>query len=130
MKISYVIGTNSYTKEVNLTSNESLEIMNKQLSLSIPLITGAKIKRKKRVKQIFVGKELSLSSLHKNNFWLQKYDLSLEEVMDIALQGYKRACLLNYKKYDQILVGVHDEDIIVPDYFSLKKLVLNEMQNA
>ena len=122
MKISYVIGTNSYTKEVNLTSNESLEIMNKQLSLSIPLITGAKIKRKKRVKQIFVGKELSLSSLHKNNFWLQKYDLSLEEVMDIALQGYKRACLLNYKKYDQILVGVHDEDIIVPDYFSLKKL--------
>lgn len=130
MKISYVIGTNSYTKEVNLTSNESLEIMNKQLSLSIPLITGVKIKRKKRVKQIFVGKELSLSSLHKNNFWLQKYDLSLEEVMDIALQGYKRACLLNYKKYDQILVGVHDEDIIVPDYFSLKKLVLNEMQNA
>ena len=130
MKISYVIGTNSYTKEVNLTSNESLEIMNKQLSLSIPLITGAKIKRKKRVKQIFVGKELSLSSLHKNNFWLQKYDLSLEEVMDIALQGYKRACLLNYKKYDQILVGVHDEDIIVPDYFSVKKLVLNEMQNA
>ena len=130
MKISYVIGTNSYTKEVNLTSNESLEIMNKQLSLSIPLITGAKIKRKKRVKQIFVGKELSLSSLHKNNFWLQKYDLSLEEVMDIALQGYKRACLLNYKKYDQILVGVHDEDITVPDYFSLKKLVLNEMQNA
>ena len=130
MKISYVIGTNSYTKEVNLTSNESLEIMNKQLSLSIPLITGAKIKRKKRVKQIFVGKELSLSSLHKNNFWLQKYDLSLEEVMDIALQGYKRGCLLNYKKYDQILVGVHDEDIIVPDYFSLKKLVLNEMQNA
>ena len=95
MKISYVIGTNSYTKEVNLTSNESLEIMNKQLSLSIPLITGAKIKRKKRVKQIFVGKELSLSSLHKNNFWLQKYDLSLEEVMDIALQGYKRACLLS-----------------------------------
>ena len=130
MKISYVIGTNSYTKEVNLTSNESLEIMNKQLSLSIPLITGAKIKRKKQIKKIFVGKELSLSSLHKNNFWLQKYDLSLEEVMDIALQGYKRACLLNYKKYDQILVGVHDEDIIVPDYFSLKKLVLNEMQNA
>ena len=130
MKISYVIGTNSYTKEVNLTSNESLEIMNKQLSLSIPLITGAKIKRKKRVKQIFVGKELSLSSLHKNNFWLQKYDLSLEEVMDIALQGYKRACLLNYKKYDHILLRVHDEDIIVPDYFSLKKLVLNEMQNA
>ena len=130
MKISYVIGTNSYTKEVNLTSNESLEIMNKQLSLSIPLITGAKIKRKKRVKQIFVGKELSLSSLHKNNFWLQKYDLSLEEVMDIALQGYKRACLLNYKKYDQILVGVHDEDIIVPDYKKKKKLVLNEMQNA
>ena len=107
MKISYVIGTNSYTKEVNLTSNESLEIMNKQLSLSIPLITGAKIKRKKRVKQIFVGKELSLSSLHKNNFWLQKYDLSLEEVMDIP---------------SEIMINIQGEEIrLVADPESIEK---------
>ena len=43
--------------------------------------------------------------------------------MEIALQGFKRACLLNYKKYDQIIVGVGEKDIVVPDYFALKKII-------
>ena len=55
-RISYVIGKSSYTKKIDIGDRENIEIMNKQLSLSIPLITGAKIENKKETKKIFVGK--------------------------------------------------------------------------
>ena len=125
-QISYVIGKSSYTKKMNIEDAENIEIMNKQLSLSIPLITGVKIENKKEIKNIFVGKEINLQSIISKNYWTEKYELSIDELMEIALQGFKRACLLNYKKYDQIIVGVAEEDIIVPDYFALKKIVLEE----
>lgn len=122
-RISYVIGKSSYTKKIDIGDRENIEIMNKQLSLSIPLITGAKIENKKETKKIFVGKEIDLQSITTKNYWLEKYELSLDELMEIALQGFKRACLLNYKKYDQIIVGVGEKDIVVPDYFALKKII-------
>ena len=125
-QISYVIGKSSYTKKMNIEDAENIEIMNKQLSLSIPLITGVKIENKKEIKNIFVGKEINLQSIISKNYWTEKYELSIDELMEIALQGFKRACLLNYKKYDQIIVGVAEEDIIVPDYFALKKIILEE----
>jgi len=31
--------------------------------------------------------------------------------------------LLNFKKYDQVMVGVDKNSIIVPDYYALKKLI-------
>ncbi len=122
-RISYVIGKSSYTKKIDIGDRENIEIMNKQLSLSIPLITGAKIENQKETKKIFVGKEIDLQSITTKNYWLEKYELSLDELMEIALQGFKRACLLNYKKYDQIIVGVGEKDIVVPDYFALKKII-------
>ena len=125
-QISYIIGKSSYTKKIDIEDRENIEIMNKQLSLSIPLITGAKIENKKEIKKIFVGKEIDLQSITTKNYWLEKYELSLEELMEIALQGFKRACLLNYKKYDQIIVGVGEKDIVVQDYFALKKIVSSE----
>ena len=122
-QISYVIGKSSYTKKINIEDRENIEIMNKQFSLSIPLITGVKIENKREIKKIFVGKEIDLQSITTKNYWLEKYELSLDELMEIALQGFKRACLLNYKKYDQIIVGVGEKDIVVPDYFALKKII-------
>ena len=122
-QISYVIGKSSYTKKMNIEDAENIEIMNKQLSLSIPLITGVKIENKKEIKNIFVGKEINLQSIISKNYWTEKYELSIDELMEIALQGFKRACLLNYKKYDQIIVGVGEKDIVVPDYFALKKII-------
>ncbi len=125
-QISYVIGKSSYTKKIDIEDQENIEIINKQFSLSIPLITGVKIENKKETKTIFVGKEIDLQNILTKNYLLEKYELSLEELMEIALHGFKRACLLNYKKYDQIVVGVREKDIIVPDYFALKKLIIDE----
>ncbi len=125
-QISYVIGKSSYTKKIDIEDQENIEIINKQFSLSIPLITGVKIENKKETKTIFVGKEIDLQNIITKNYLLEKYELSLEALMEIALQGFKRACLLNYKKYDQIVVGVREKDIIVPDYFALKKLIIDE----
>ena len=42
-EISYIIGEKSYTPKRNVLDKENLKIIEKQFSLSIPLITGAKI---------------------------------------------------------------------------------------
>lgn len=125
-KISYLVGTSSFTKQMNINEKENVDFINKQLSLSIPLITGVKIEEKKETKQIFVGKEISLDHINEKNYWVQKYDIPLEKLTDLLLLGFKRACVLNFKKYDSVIVGVHDEDIVVPDYYALKKMILLE----
>ena len=76
-KISYLVGTSSFTKQMNINEKENVDFINKQLSLSIPLITGVKIEEKKETKQIFVGKEISLDHINENNYWVQKYDIPL-----------------------------------------------------
>ena len=59
-EISYIIGKKSYTPKRNVLDKENLKIIEKQFSLSIPLITGAKINDKKKETNIFIGKEIDL----------------------------------------------------------------------
>lgn len=123
MKIQYTLGTNCYTPIYEL--NEEYAIMERQLQLSFPIITSVKFfdsKKRNISKQIFVGKEIDLQN-NSARFWLEKYELSFEDISDIYLQGFKKACLLNYKKYDQIVVGMKDNDEVVPDYFALKEKI-------
>ena len=54
---------------------------------------------------------------------LEKFDISMAELADVATLGYERACLLNFKKYDQVLIGVLEDDLIVPDYYALKNVL-------
>ena len=70
-----------------------------------------------------VGTEINLLRIGEERYKIAKYNLDLNILADLALHGYSRACLLSYKKYDQIIVGMNKEDIIVPDYFTLKKLL-------
>lgn len=123
MKIQYLVGTSSYTPFYEIKNNNGMDIINKQLSMSVPLITGACLKDNHNIQNIYVGKEISLKDINERNYWIQKYDLPIDHLIDIALKGYKRACVLNYKKYDSVVVGVKDNDIIVPDYYALKNRI-------
>lgn len=127
IQISYNIGNSSFTNWQDITN---LNIIEKQLNLSIPLITGVKILNDNKCLNVFVGKEILLQQFLNNSFWLTKYDLAVEKLIDINLNGFKRACLLNFKKYEQIVVGIDDKDIIVPDYFALKKWLINYINNS
>ena len=122
--LQFLIGKNSLTKESQVSPFELLE---KQLSLSIPLITGMNItfqkKKKKWNQRVYVGRELKIQELQKDPSLLEKYNITIEELADIAVEGYQKVCVLNYKKYDSVLVGVSEEDLIVPDYFALKKYI-------
>lgn len=124
--ISFIIGNSSFTK---LKYIEDLDIIEKQLKISTPLITGAKIINNAKCINIFVGKEIGLNHFLNNNYWINKYDLSVEKLIDINLNGFKRACLLNFKKYEQIVIGINDNDVIVPDYYALKKMLINYIKN-
>lgn len=129
--LQFYIGKNSLTKE---TKGYPFEFLEKQLSLSIPLITGMIItfqkKKKKWNQRVYVGRELKIQDIQKNPNLLEKYNINLEELADIAVEGYQKVCILNYKKYDSVLVGVKDEDLIVPDYFALKKYMYVLKENA
>lgn len=127
MKIQYTIGTHSYTEEMK---DINLSFLNRQLKLSTPLITQVKLIYRNEIQTIFVGKEITLEELSKRNYFMHKYDLSFDEMVSISLKGYKRACLLNYKKYDSIIVGVKKGDKIVPDYYALKREVIKLVNNS
>lgn len=124
-KIEYFIGTTSRTQEFHKQDN--LQFLNKQFQLSIPLITGARViyqeNKKEFSKKIYVGKEISLKDYRKDKYLLEKFDISMAELADVATLGYERACLLNFKKYDQVLIGVLEDDLIVPDYYALKNVL-------
>ena len=125
MTVRYTLGVNSFTNE----TKDYQELLNKQISLSLPLITGALIlKGKKEEQKIYVGKEINLHCLQKDNYWIKKYDLILDDLIELVLNGYERACLLNYKKYDQVIVGVCNDDIIVPDYYALRSKLNSEIK--
>ncbi len=121
MYIKYQIGSKSFTNKLPLYSDN---FINKQLKLSIPLITGAiiEIPSKEELK-IRVGKEINLDNIISEKYKLSKYDIDLDDLALLRLQGYQRACLLNYKKYDQLIVGIKDDEIIVNDYFALKSII-------
>ena len=119
--VKYHIGENSVTKEYPVTNPIPI---NKQLNISLPLITGATIHLpiEKDIK-ILVGKEIDLNQIALDKPKLEKYDLNLDELADLSLKGYSKACLLNFKKYNQIIVGINNEDMIVNDYYDLKKII-------
>ena len=125
-KITYRIGVSSWTEKNSM--QENLAFLDKQLLLSIPLITGADICSKKKKIKIYVGKEINLKEYSKETYLREKFVIPLETLADIAVQGYDRACLLNYKKYDQVIIGVEEDALIVPDYFALKTNIMNSYQ--
>lgn len=129
-EISYIIGKKSYTPKRNVLDKENLKIIEKQFSLSIPLITGAKINDKKKETNIFIGKEIDLKEFFYKKYLLEKYDVSLDMIIDMALEGFKKACLLNYKKYDQALIGLTEKDVVVPDFYSFRQKILEEINEA
>ena len=99
--VKYHIGENSVTKEYPVTNPIPI---NKQLNISLPLITGATIHLpiEKDIK-ILVGKEINLNQIALDKPKLEKYDLNLDELADLSLKEYSKACLLNFKKYNQII---------------------------
>ncbi len=129
--IQYAIGTSSWTRE--FPKEEFLEPLNKQFHISIPLITGVNIKRKGEdgfSQKIYVGKEINLKEYSKEQYLRNKFNIPIADLADIAVKGFERACLLNYKKYDQILIGIEEDALVVPDYFALKTSLEQCMKNA
>ncbi len=120
MKVKYQIGTKSYTNEIDINN---YSVIQKQLHLSFPMITSVLIYNNDGFqKRIYIGKKLELCpNTNYQTYFAEKYELSLEELIDLYLDGYTSVCLLNYKKYDQFLVGLSEDDEVVPDYYSLKE---------
>ncbi|MCI8575498.1 MAG: hypothetical protein HFI09_03420 [Bacilli bacterium] len=126
LSLFYGIGSKAKTREYLLSSERCFEPLQKQNLLSFPLITSITVRatlkdqqRKSKLFSIYVGKELRLDAY--NDYYIEKYGLDADELMRFRLEGYERVCLLNYKKYDVVMVGLHEEDKVVPDYFALKR---------
>lgn len=118
MVLKYLIGTSSYTNPSNL------DFLNKQFKIDVPLITGATITSNKNNINLYVGKEFNRSDYVRDFDIISKYDLDLEELAGIYTKGYKKAVLLNYKKYEPVLIGINDNDIVVPDYYALRNEIV------
>jgi len=133
LSLTYGIGKCAKTKEYQFYNSQFLEPLKKQISISIPLITSATLHssfehKKQPLFSIYVGKELNTHC--SNNYYLDKYDLDEEELERYRDAGYERVCLLNYKKYDVVLIGLNKEDKVVSDYYALRRdlLKLNQVQ--
>lgn len=127
----YGIGKKGHTKEYSFYNPKFLEPLKKQINRSVPVITSITLKaRSESEKQdlftIYVGKELSLKNF--NEYYINKYDIDTEELERYKDAGYDRVCLLNYKKYDSIIIGLNKQDKVVPDYYALKRNLLKLVQ--
>ncbi len=118
--IEYQIGSSSFTNRI---TKDFDNLVTKQLSLTIPLITSVRLENNNKNKKIYVGKEINLNRVHENDYFLKKYEIDIDELKSISSKGYNKACLLNYKKYDLVIVGIEDSSETVPDYFTLKKKI-------
>ena len=123
--IEYQIGNSAFT---NRLTNDFDRLVTKQLGITIPLITSVRLENDDDSKRIYVGKEIDLNSVHEYNYYIKKYDIDMGDLLDISSKGYNKACILNYKKYDLVIVGIDDTSEIVPDYYALKKKI-NEFFN-
>ena len=124
----YGYGKQGKSKEYTFYNSCFLEPLQKQISSSIPLITSVTLtsSSKKALFSIYVGKELYLSSI--DDYYIEKYDLDIEELERFSDAGYQRICLLNYKKYDVVLIGLGPNDRVVSDYFALKREMVKLMK--
>lgn len=125
--ICYGIGNKAKSNEYILNSKFDLDPINKQIELTFPIVTSATIhmeQKDKNIKnelcRIYVGKEFDLQEFLFHDENLEKYEIDQTDILKLMLQGYHRFCLLNYKKYDQIIVGLKEHDLVVSDYFALK----------
>lgn len=128
LSLVYGIGSHACTKEYFFSSSSFLNPLQKQISSSFPFITSITVKamnqkKKRELFSIYVGKELNLNAY--NDSYIEKYDIDLEELERLRDAGYERVCLLNYKKYDSVMIGLKKRDKVVPDYYALKRNLLN-----
>ncbi len=125
LKVQYIVGKSSKSLEYSILNN--LDFLEKQFRLSIPLITGAHISyrrnKKKYCQKIYVGKEIFVKNVNFADDFYEKYNITLDDIADVAVLGYDRVCVLNFKKYDSIVVGVEEDAVVVPDYFALKNKI-------
>lgn len=137
LSLFYGIGSRAKTREYLMTNDNYLKPLEKQSLLSFPLITSITVRavskenhKKNNLFSIYVGKELRLNAT--NDYYVSKYDLDEEELTRLRNEGYDRVCLLNYKKYDLVMVGLNKCDKVVPDYFALRRDVnkLKMLQNS
>lgn len=120
MTCVYGIGRLGKSKEYSFYNSSFLSPLQKQLNLTVPLITSITLKvHQREICSIYVGKELFLNSM--NEYYIKKYDLDVEELERFHDAGFERVCLLNYKKYDTFLIGLHKRDQVVSDYYALKR---------
>lgn len=120
----YGVGTNAKTKEFYFSNAEFLKPIETQKQLSFPLITSftlniqkEKQEGKTKLFSIYVGKEININQ---SIF----YEIDKKEVQELRKNGYKKACLLNYKEDNQILVGLNEQDKVVENYRKLKMELL------
>lgn len=123
----YGIGKSARTKEYSFYNSTFWRPLEKQSILSYPLITSVTVKSKQNEESrdlfsIYVGKEFSFRYLTEHV--IEKYDMDIKELKELYKAGYDRFCLLNYKKYDTVLVGLRKDDRVVPDYFTLKQMLI------
>lgn len=137
LSLFYGIGSRAKTREYLMTNDNYLKPLEKQSLLSFPLITSITVRavskenhKKNNLFSIYVGKELRLNAT--NDYYVSKYGLDEEELTRLRNEGYDRVCLLNYKKYDLVMVGLNKCDKVVPDYFALRRDVnkLKMLQNS
>lgn len=128
VSLVYGIGKKAKTKEYSFSSSDILKPLVRQISLSIPLITSITLKTKQQEElySIYVGKEFHLNCF--DEYYIEKYDLNVEELERFRDAGYERVCLLNYKKYDPVIIGLKKEDKVVPDYYALKSNMTKLLQ--
>lgn len=126
LSLFYGIGSSAKTKEYLFSNENYLNPLEKQSLMSFPLITSITIraiskenKKRNNLFSIYVGKEIFLHAM--NDYYISKYDLDEDELIRLRSEGYDRVCLLNYKKYDLVMVGLNKCDKVVPDYYALKR---------
>ena len=136
--LTYGVGVHAKTKEYKLESDSNIDFINQQLKMSIPVLTHATIHVKMNhpshplkndLYTIYIGKEFDIDTFlyHEENY--SKYDISTVDILKLMMKGFTRFCLLNYKKYDQVIVGLKENDRVVTDYYALRTNI-NKMKKA
>ncbi len=116
--VKYLIGINCVTKE-QAFNLDYLETKNDFTSQ--PLITGALI-IPEQIK-ILIGQEIDLHNIQKAKNILKQNNITIKDLTDLALNGYARACIVQNKKYERVIVGLDDNDFVVKNIKSLKILL-------
>lgn len=120
----YGIGKYAKTKEYSLFNPTFWIPIEKQDEMSLNVISSVTLKAKRMDQEqelfsIYVGKEIFLEK--PLSYYSKKYDISLDELIKLKKQGYDRICLLDYKKYDNEVIGLEENDRVVPSYSALKE---------